>query len=290
MKLAVALAAAVTIVAVGAGDAWQAAAHAQAVSLPWPASPPVKGYNSTTRLIAGAQPGTGEARRLIAGIEIRMGEGWKTYWRHPGDAGGVPPSFDWSGSGNLASARVLYPVPERLVDPNGQSIGYKKHVVFPVEVKPADASKPVMLRLHFEYGICREICVPAEARIELVVPPTLASMPPELAAALDRVPVSGGQGPAAPALKSASAMLSGAKPGMIFDVAGGSAEVADLFVEALDGSYLPMTDKPGATAGGVRRFRIDLKGIDDVASLKGKPLRITIVTASGGAEAEWVVK
>lgn len=288
MRIAVALAIAASLAAAGA--AWHAAAHAQGVSLPWPASPPVKGYNSTTRLIAGALPGTGEGRKLVAGIEIRMGEGWKTYWRHPGDAGGVPPSFDWSASSNLASARVLFPVPERLVDPNGQSVGYKKQVVFPAELQPADASKPVTLRLHFEYGICREICVPAEAKIELVIPPTLASMPPDLAAALARVPVPAGQGQAGPALKSASATLSGAKPGMIFDIAGGPTEVVDLFVEAPDGVYLPMTERPAAAAGGVRRFRIDLKGIDDVASLKGKPLRLTIVTAAGGSEVEWVVR
>lgn len=293
MKLAVALAAALAALAVHLDAAWYAPAHAQGVSLPWPASPPVKGYNSTTRLIAGAEPGAGTARTIFAGIEIRMGDGWKTYWRHPGDAGGVPPGFDWSGSSNLAAARVLYPVPERLADPNGQSIGYKKHVVFPVEIKPAEASKPVTLRLHLEYGICREICVPAEARIELTIPPALASMPPELASALSRVPVSGDRAQGGPGLKSASATLTGAKPGITFDIASGTGEIVDLFVEAPDGVYLPMTEKPAATApaaGGARRFRIDLKGVDDIASLKGKPLRLTIVTPAGGAEAEWIVK
>ena len=37
---------------------------------------------------------------LLAGVQIRLEPGWKTYWRTPGDSG-VPPSFDWSGSKNL---------------------------------------------------------------------------------------------------------------------------------------------------------------------------------------------
>ena len=39
-----------------------------------------------------------------------LAEGWKTYWRMPGDAG-VPPLFDWAGSTNVATIKVLYPGP-----------------------------------------------------------------------------------------------------------------------------------------------------------------------------------
>ena len=48
---------------------------------------------SKVRLVAGWR-GT----EVIAGVELQLGDGWKTYWRSPGDAGGVPPFFDWSGS------------------------------------------------------------------------------------------------------------------------------------------------------------------------------------------------
>src|SRR4051812_8703909 len=62
------------------------------------------GNNSRARLLSG---------NGIAGVEVQMPDGWKTYWRSPGDAGGVPPSFDWSKSSNLESAQVLYPAPKR---------------------------------------------------------------------------------------------------------------------------------------------------------------------------------
>ena len=261
------------------------------VSVPWAQSAWVKSHAATTRLVAGAR-GTGAARAVLGGVEIKLNDGWKTYWRHPGDAGGVPPSFDWSGSTNLGSARVLYPAPDRLADANGVSIGYKKAVVFPVEITPADPTRPVLLKLQFEYGICREICVPAEAQLEVAVPPDVAALPPDLALALDRVPhTDARRAPSDPSLNSASAVLTGAAPSLTFDIAIGSAGVAaELFVEATDGVYLPVAQKVGQPTAGVQRFRIDLKGIDEIAALKGRTLLLTVATHAGGAETSWVVK
>jgi DsbC/DsbD-like thiol-disulfide interchange protein len=98
-----------------------------AVATPW-----VEAQAARVRLLAGgdvAQPG----KAVLAGVEITMAEGWKTYWRNPGEAG-VPPSFDWAGSSNTASIKVAYPAPMRLVDPAAEMIGYKTSVLFPIEV------------------------------------------------------------------------------------------------------------------------------------------------------------
>ena len=93
-----------------------------------------EGYNSKARLLAGTAQRPGGQVRIVAGVEISMADGWKTYWRNPGDAGGVPPYFDWAGSENVAAVKVLYPAPSRMADASGESIGYKKAVVLPVEV------------------------------------------------------------------------------------------------------------------------------------------------------------
>lgn len=267
------------------------------VGLPWAQSAWAKGYNSSTRLLAGAKvsvtgPEAARGRTLLAGVEIRMSEGWKTYWRHPGDDGGIPPSFDWTGSLNLKSARVLYPVPERLKSAGGASIGYTRATVFPVEIEAADPALPVVLSLTMDYGICREICVPAEARLQLQIPPLLAAMPPDLEAALGRVPrVAGASGVGGqPGLEAASAVLSGPSPGLTFEIAAAIGARLDLFVEAPDGLYLPMTIKTGDAGAGIQRFRIDLKGIEDVAKLAGKTLRLTIAGPDGGVEARWLVR
>jgi DsbC/DsbD-like thiol-disulfide interchange protein len=44
----------------------------------------------------------------LAGVEITLGEGWKTYWRMPGDAG-VPPSS--VGRLNPRGVELRYPPP-----------------------------------------------------------------------------------------------------------------------------------------------------------------------------------
>src|SRR5262245_29832388 len=86
------------------------------------ASPWVELHASRARLIA-SPAGTAGAARL-AGLEIAMQDGWKTYWRMPGDAG-VPPTFDWSGSVNAADIKVLYPAPTRMPEAGGEVVGYK---------------------------------------------------------------------------------------------------------------------------------------------------------------------
>jgi hypothetical protein len=107
----------------------------------------------------------------MAGVEIRLAPGWKTYWRAPGDAG-IPPQFDWAGSENVGSVRIHWPAPE-VIDQNGlTTIGYHGDVVLPVEITPRDPSRPVHLRAHVAFGVCSDICVPAEMRLEApLLPP-----------------------------------------------------------------------------------------------------------------------
>src|SRR4051812_20923017 len=123
---------------------------------------------AAVRLIAGAARNGGDAKIHRAGIEIRLAPGWKTYWRYPGDSG-LPPRFDFSSSHNVKSLNVRWPAPQRLADESGVSIGYKHDLVFPLEVIPQDAAKPVMLALKIDYAVCEKVCVPAEGMTELTL-------------------------------------------------------------------------------------------------------------------------
>ena len=119
---------------------------------------------AAVRLIAGTQRGAVHR----AGVEIRLAPGWKTYWRYPGDSG-IPPRFDISQSKNVKSVTVRYPAPHRLTDESGTSIGYKRGVVFPLDVIPQNAAQPVVLVVKADYAICEKICIPAEGKAELSV-------------------------------------------------------------------------------------------------------------------------
>ena len=89
---------------------------ARAADAPW-----VAATDSKLRLFGGTVK-TKDGEQLVAGIQLRMDDGWKTYWRNPGDSG-VPPQFDWSGSKNLKEAKVLYPAPYRFADANSTALG-----------------------------------------------------------------------------------------------------------------------------------------------------------------------
>src|SRR5258705_8750265 len=73
----------------------------------------IEAHASRARLVAGRTKTANGT--YLAGIEIGLDDGWKTYWRMPGDSG-VPPSFDWKGSTNVAAVNVLYPAPARIAE------------------------------------------------------------------------------------------------------------------------------------------------------------------------------
>jgi len=244
-------------------------------------------HASRARLVAGL--GLTPGGHYLAGLEIVMADGWKTYWRMPGDAG-VPPTFDWTGSANIGATRVLYPAPMRMAEAGGETLGYKHAVLLPIEVTPQDPGKPVVMKLVLELGICREICIPATAAFDLTIAPGRTGAPlPEIVAALDRVPrAQAKRRKGDPELKRvAVAQGDGANSRLAIEVAfGGDAKAADVFVEAPEGLYVPLPKKTGPAAGGLIRFETELSP-SLVQDLKGKTLTLTLVGEAGATEAQW---
>lgn len=115
-------------------------------------------------------PGWREADgRHMSGLSLQLAPGWKTYWRSPG-AGGIPPRFNWSGSQNLGSVQVVYPIPKVMLQYGLRSIGYDQDVVFPLIITAKDQSKPIRLRAEIEIGVCEEVCIPMVMQLSQVLP------------------------------------------------------------------------------------------------------------------------
>jgi hypothetical protein len=131
-------------------------------------SPTVENPKSRVRLLSGGA--AIQAEYYKAGLEIELSPAAMTYWRTPGEAG-VPPVFSFAGSRNLAQAKVLFPVPQRLEEEGGPAFGYKKMVIFPLHIMPVEAEKPVVLRLHLDYAVCEKICLPENANLTLEFKP-----------------------------------------------------------------------------------------------------------------------
>lgn len=123
----------------------------------------------------------------IAGLRFTLADGWKTYWRSPGDAG-IPPSFSWNGTRNVEGVEFHWPVPE-VHDQNGmRTLGYEGQVVIPIEVKP-DATGQMRLKGKVEIGVCKDICVPKTLRFNMLLPET-GGPDGQIAAALVNRPLS----------------------------------------------------------------------------------------------------
>jgi DsbC/DsbD-like thiol-disulfide interchange protein len=126
----------------------------------------------------------------MAAIRVTLSDGWKTYWRAPGD-GGIPPEVDWSRSDNIAGVTFHWPVPQVIRQGNVTTVGYKHELVLPMELEPTRPGEPIRVDADLLVGICEEICVPLEAELDAVLGGGTAGQDPAILAALANLPESG---------------------------------------------------------------------------------------------------
>jgi DsbC/DsbD-like thiol-disulfide interchange protein len=243
-----------------------------------------KESHAEARLIAGSMIKAPGASFLRAGVEIKLDPGWKTYWRQPGDSG-VPPTFDFSSSQNVNSVKVLWPAPERFPDgAGGNSIGYVGHIVLPLRISPKDAAKPSTVHLKLNYAICGNLCVPAEAILELALNGDGAEETTIEKADL-RVPrpVALGSGQDL-SIRSVHREPGGEHDRVVVEVAAPKDAEVGLFVEGPTPDWSLPLPEPGGVDGDLHRFTFDLDGMPTGAQAKGAMLTFTAVAGDDAIE------
>ena len=238
---------------------------------------------SAVRLIAGSSPPDGGPIR--AGVEIRLKNGWHTYWRYPGDAG-VPPRFDFSQSQNLKSVEVRWPAPQRIPEQGLVAIGYTGDVILPLAIVPQIRGEPVKLHLKLDYAVCEKLCVPAEGTAELVLTGGASSHETALAAAEARVPkrTALGEGSAL-IVRSVRREDTGRRPRIIVDVAVSPAGEIALFAEGPTADWaLPVPAAVDGAPKGLQRFAFELDGAPPGASYDGARIALTAVAGDAAIE------
>jgi DsbC/DsbD-like thiol-disulfide interchange protein len=193
-----------------------------------------------------------------AGLEFMLEPGWHTYWRYPGEAG-IPPLIDTSGSANLKSVEVLFPVPERYDDGFSESIVYHNGIVLPIRIQPETADQPMTLSLDVFFGICNEICVPGDASLTLDLVPddqTDSLAQTLIARDLDAVP---DVGPSED-LQIKTVTLSASGDALDIEVQAPEGTSPDLFAAAPEGSYIGLPKPTGQSSQGPV-WRLPLKGM-----------------------------
>ncbi len=262
-----------------------AAARAQDASA-WDAQP-----HTAARFIAGATLKSANTDRLRAGIEIRLAPGWHTYWRYPGDSG-VPPTFDFAGSANVKSVRVLWPAPERFADgAGGHSIGYIGDVVLPLRIAPRDAAKPASLKVRLGYAICSNVCIPVKADLSFALSGKGGAEEPALVAAEARVPRRVALGAATDtglAILRVHREAGGTHARVVVDVRAPPKTPVELLVEGPTPDWAlpppePTTSQTGSTPG-TRRFAFALDGLPPGAHAAGAKLTFTAVSPNDAIE------
>ena len=108
-------------------------------------------------------------KELLVGLEYEMEPGWKTYWKSPGD-GGFAQTISWDNSSNVKNVNILWPTPIEFEILGLTSLGYQNNVIFPLEVEIEDEFQNTSLNLHVSFLICKDICIPGDARIFLDIP------------------------------------------------------------------------------------------------------------------------
>lgn len=231
----------------------------------------------TARLVPGAPAPDGGR---MAGLALQLAEGWKTYWRSPGDAG-VPPVFDWSESKNLREAEVLWPRPELFESFGMQTVGYSRQVMLPVRLTPEDPSKPVDLRLKASLGVCQELCVLEELQLSETFQPGETGGAGQVARALDAVP----DDAAASGLTAASCRISGSGPKRRLEAALSFTRPLGAPVVLVEGPETVWIGDTETTAqGGDLRLSATISMVEPSAWIGRGDLRMTVLDGPFAAD------
>jgi DsbC/DsbD-like thiol-disulfide interchange protein len=236
------------------------------------ASPWQRSDHAAVRLLAGSRSGS----VLLGGVAMQIQQGWKTYWRNPGDSG-VPPRFDFSKSDNVEAVTVLWPAPTKFDDgAGGHSLGYHNQIVLPLRIVAKNADKPVTLRADINYAVCEKICIPVEANAELSFASVASTEDGALSAALDTVPKPASIGDPNP-LTIRDVRREG-KSTVLVDVAAPDGKEVNLFVEGPTPDWgLPIPNLIEKSPPGVKRFSFELDGLPPGVKPDGAALKLTLV-------------
>lgn len=251
---------------------------------------PIVTEQATVNLLAGEYKSDGNVK---AGLHFKLEEGWKIYWRDAGDTG-FPPKLDWSNSQNIQSMQMQWPVPKRerykvSEDFETESYVYGDEVLFQLNFSVGEAGKEVQVDLSVDYAICKDICIPDNAKFSIKISPDFKS--DENLALIEKfnenIPKENGTNGVTIDKVALGQQESGEKYLQIF-VKSETVELknADIFVEG--GTNFAFYD-PALSLhndGKEAIFNIQLKELVDNADITNNVFRFTLANGSNSVEKE----
>ncbi|HCT3346334.1 TPA: thioredoxin family protein [Citrobacter koseri] len=173
--------------------------------------------HASVRLRADTSP-EGETRLLL---DVKLENGWKTYWRSPGE-GGVAPAIAWKE--NIPAVDWFWPTPSRFDVAGMTTQGYHHRVTFPMAVR---GPSPAMLSGVLTLSTCSNVCLLTDYPFTLKPSAHDPAFAHDYAQAMGQIPLSRGL---------TQTLSVGARPGALVVEAtrvGGWSSPA-LFLDAVD--------------------------------------------------------
>lgn len=112
------------------------------------------------------------SKTVMAGLEVKLADSWKTYWRSPGE-GGVAPKITWQPSDNINTIDWLWPLPKRFELLGFHTLGYQNAVVFPLLIRVHRLDKPVTVAGRLELPSCTTVCILSDYSLNLTFTPSM---------------------------------------------------------------------------------------------------------------------
>ena len=146
-----------------------APAGGQPAATDWKTGPQRVGSLEVELVSDATQVVPGETFRV--GLRLRHDPHWHTYWRNPGDTG-FPTSFVLEGPEGTRYSDIRWPAPSRLAIGPLANYGYEGEALIYRDVTlPAGfAGRQAHFQVHTEWLICKEVCIPGDAALQLDIP------------------------------------------------------------------------------------------------------------------------
>ncbi len=220
------------------------------------------------------------------GWEIELNEGWKTYWRSPGDAG-KPTTISFEGSENLKNHETYYPMPMRFELFGITTYGYENHLILPISLEVEDRNRAMTVQAKVNYMVCEKVCVLLDHDYHLRVPAkegaASSAFQQAIMTAVAAVP------------KAQSTFLDGLKitqtkvygpvghQSLMVELTGiNHLSGADIIVESEGGFHFGIPQRQLLQDGKTVRFIVKGKSYDRAADLSNQDIIITMIDGWGG--------
>jgi thiol:disulfide interchange protein len=132
---------------------------------------PVRADHLEAELVA-ASDAIVPGQPLTVALRLKHDPQWHTYWQVPGDSG-LPTRIGWQLPQGWSAGAIQWPVPKRLPIGPLMNYGYEGETFLLTDVTPPPNVKPggtMQIRARAEWLVCREVCIPGDAQLQLALP------------------------------------------------------------------------------------------------------------------------